>query len=387
LTTDWSAREWDQKPDTRPGDNLDRAKPYMRFHKLLARGLYCMDVDYVEYAFVNGEPSPVAIIELTMVGIGKEPSRDYFGKIEARATQRDAQIKVLRWMARSWNVPLFYVAFETEEPTDEAVRKLEEVEAGAFLNRSVAALWVADVLDAAPPWDWKRHDPESYERFLRGLRSRERTVPMPDPKPTNRVESDEAKLHEAVSIYRTRAGLHGSSEDAALVRYAHEAGKAKPYADMVRDAWHDYRQACQYAEVPVEDYEIRKWKHLQRALPFDDPLPQRSKPATETVRDERLHSEPEQRSQRGESDGESFGGDEPPLSCPHQDRILDETEQNNVCTACGEILGCAHKVRINDGKGVTCDDCGELLGPAPPEHNLETARPEHSSQDEEEVLF
>lgn len=72
----------------------------------------------------------------------------------------------------------------------------------------------------------------------------------------SRVHDDREKLLEAVGAFRTRANLHGSSSDAMLVRWAHAAGKGKPWADMVRTAWHDYAMARRYAELRVEEFVI-----------------------------------------------------------------------------------------------------------------------------------
>lgn len=72
----------------------------------------------------------------------------------------------------------------------------------------------------------------------------------------NRLQADRDKLIEAVAVFRTRANLHAGSSESALVRWAHENGKGKPYADMVRDAWHDFAAGRRYAELTLIDYAI-----------------------------------------------------------------------------------------------------------------------------------
>ncbi|MCK5712302.1 MAG: hypothetical protein KAI25_06280, partial [Hyphomicrobiaceae bacterium] len=112
--SDWGTREWDQKPDTRPGDNVDRAKMYMRLHKSYHRSAYCMDFDQVEWSYdENGVPYIVALIELTCVSPGRTLDDRYRKIIERRAGGRDAQIETYRAAARHLDAQLYYVAYDT----------------------------------------------------------------------------------------------------------------------------------------------------------------------------------------------------------------------------------------------------------------------------------
>ena len=72
----------------------------------------------------------------------------------------------------------------------------------------------------------------------------------------SRVDDDREKLLDAVGAFRTRANLHNSSSDMALVRWAHEGGKSRPWADMVRTCWHDYAMARTYEELRVVEFVI-----------------------------------------------------------------------------------------------------------------------------------
>ena len=72
----------------------------------------------------------------------------------------------------------------------------------------------------------------------------------------NRLQGDREKLLEAVDVFRVRANLHAGSSDSALVGWAHGNGKRKPYADMVRDAWHDFAAGRRYAELSLVEYVI-----------------------------------------------------------------------------------------------------------------------------------
>lgn len=191
----------------------------------------------------------------------------------------------------------------------------------------------------------------------------------------SRVDDDKAKLVEAVGIFRIRGALHGSSGDVALVRWAHEGGKKKPYADMVREAWHDYAQARHYASLPVSDYRIE----YQQAGLFDGEKADGQEPPPP-----------------GES-SEPAGGD--PV-------FGERASKSDVAAGPSPDPFCKH-VPVNDGKTVVCDTCGEVLEvpeEAPVEHEALTnpkAEPKKKStrkkttqrkapppaDDQEEILF
>lgn len=153
----------------------------------------------------------------------------------------------------------------------------------------------------------------------------------------SRLESDKAKLVDAVAIYRTNANLHDNSSDEALIGYAHRSGKKKPMSDMVRNAWHDFEQGRRYAGLEVRRYVI-DYREPREPAPIVD--------------DEEVSGEAE-RSQGVGSDVKSGRGDD----------VSDESAPNPFCH---------HKVRLNDGKEIVCDDCGEVLGPAPEIQSLKT---------------
>ena len=62
------------------------------------------------------------------------------------------------------------------------------------------------------------------------------------------------RLQDSVKIFRSRANLHDNSKVPALVKWAHHEGKARPYAEEVREAWRDFEMDRKYAGLPVERY-------------------------------------------------------------------------------------------------------------------------------------
>ena len=218
---------------------------------------------------------------------------------------------------------------------------------------------------------------------------------------SDRLALDEEKLREAVGIFRTQANLHASSSDDALVRYAHEAGKGKPHASMVRDCWHDFENGRRYADLHVVPYVIKYQTQERMFEPTPTDVEQalaaldRSEPKVETVRDERLSSGHEDAGELHERDATlaHVGGDDPASPCPHIDIVLDETGKENVCEVCGELLGPANPDPISSkgdaagsdggkGKVATSDASGTASGPKGTERSEQPPR-----KDEEEVLF
>lgn len=186
----------------------------------------------------------------------------------------------------------------------------------------------------------------------------------------DRLESDEANLRESVGIFRTNASLHNSSSDEALIRYAHEGGKGKPHANMVREKWHDFENGRRYAALPVTPYVI-KYQTQEALFEPDDP---------------------KQREGAGESTALGIT-DDPAPSCLHIDMVLDETGRENVCADCGELLGPAdsepnssqgNEAGSDGGKGkvATSDASGTASGP----HGADSSK-QPKRDDEEEVLF
>ncbi|MCK5712712.1 MAG: hypothetical protein KAI25_08360, partial [Hyphomicrobiaceae bacterium] len=210
-----------------------------------------------------------------------------------------------------------------------------------------------------------------------------KTTKPPESTGSTRVDEDREKLREAVGFFRTNANLHASSSDDALIGYAHGNGRKKPRADMVRTAWHDYEMACQYAELPVTRYIIARQQRL-----FDD---------GEKVDEQK--PPPPSDGDAPKSREQSRDGGSVPSGKQGGSRSVGTAEPSSVSD---EGDACVHKVPINDGEHLICDDCGEVLGPAP-ETEQEKPKPAPPPQrkaatrkkaatatdppDDEEVLF
>lgn len=234
---------------------------------------------------------------------------------------------------------------------------------------------------------------------------------------TDRLELDEEKLREAVGFFRTNANLHASSSDEALIRYAHEGGKGKPHANMIRDCWHDFENGRRYASLPVTPYQIKY--QTQEAL-FEEPPPigepvrgitkesmQRANEQIEEAKDEfgraiiDIALDAKQREGAGESDAKvgvteaPAGDDDPvpsrsPADCPHSDMVLDETGRENVCAECGELLGPAgpipNEIESGSGEGKGKVAASDASGTAS-DPNGASGSKQPKGDDEEEVLF
>jgi len=190
---------------------------------------------------------------------------------------------------------------------------------------------------------------------------------------TDRLQIDEENLRESVAFFRTNASLHGSSSDEALIRYAHEGGKGRPHANMVREKWHDFENGRRYAALPVTPYQIQ----YQTQQPLFDP------------------DDPKQREGADESDASAgISADSAPsrsaADCPLTDMVLDDTGRENVCSECGELLGPADPIPngnesgSDEGKGkvAASDASGTASDPSGADGSKQPKR-----DDEEDVLF
>jgi hypothetical protein len=201
----------------------------------------------------------------------------------------------------------------------------------------------------------------------------------------SRLEEDREKLLEAVAIFRERASLHGSSSPEALIRWAHQGGKGKPQAPMVREKWHDFAAGRRYADLPVQDYVVEY--HHQAEL-FDEASPT----STDIALDKFQGGDSTPSPETGGRPTEAGTVESPPVTdelvaCEHKVRVNSGT--SIVCDKCGEVIEelpeCSHEgttVRGHDDKTrLVCRACGADVGEAEPE----IAPP--STDDEQEVLF
>ena len=208
----------------------------------------------------------------------------------------------------------------------------------------------------------------------------------------DRLAEDHEKLVESVGIFRVRANLHGSSSDPALIQWAHEGGKARPYADMVRTAWHDFEQGRMVARLEVERYRI-KYPQEQRDL-FAGGEPsvgeEVSPPADRgSGAGKGKVAAPDVSGTAASPDQEPSGAAADPF-CAHKGRVNDG--KRITCDACGEVLEelppCEHRNTKRDhldGSRLACLDCGQDAGPAQPEKSMDN--PPAIGEDDEEILY
>ena len=210
----------------------------------------------------------------------------------------------------------------------------------------------------------------------------------------DRLADDLVKLREAVGIFRVQANLHGSSSDDALIGYAHGSGRKKPHASMVRTAWHDYETGRNYAKLPVTRYVINQPRLFDHGEKVDEQKPPPPSDSDAPKSREQLEKEFVKVTGLDSRDGGSVPsgkqGGSPSVGTAESPSVSDE----------GGV--CFHKVPVNDGNNVICDDCGEVLGPAP-EKERDEPEPEQKPKraatkrkkaatatdppDDEEVLF
>ncbi len=207
----------------------------------------------------------------------------------------------------------------------------------------------------------------------------------------SRVEDDKTKLIEAVGIFRVEAKLIDSASDEALVAYAHGSGQGKRYADMVRTAWHDYMHARYAVALPVTPYVI---EYKQTGLFEQGERATKEEPPPPTDTDAPEGGDPDHGERASTVDAAAGSSPENPF-CPHKVRV--NSGKSVVCDDCGEVLEelpeCSHegttKRGHDDPNRWVCTACGEDVGEAPQEvvAGKRKARKPKPPDDQEEILF
>ncbi len=146
----------------------------------------------------------------------------------------------------------------------------------------------------------------------------------------HRLKGDYRKVVEMIALYRKRANLHRNSSSESVIRFAHESGKDRAHASYLRDAWHDFENGRHYAGMPVVQYCI------------DYPAEREYDP-----------EEVQQVERAGVESTDSSGGNHP-----------------------ASASACSHKVKINDGKDIVCEQCGEVLRASPSNENTRSRKSE-----------
>ena len=78
-----------------------RDQEFVKFHLSLGRGLYCTDLDCVEWRVENGKPRIAALVEVKFSDDGAP----------AQMSRHSRQLRVLTDLARKAEVPLFLVTY------------------------------------------------------------------------------------------------------------------------------------------------------------------------------------------------------------------------------------------------------------------------------------
>ncbi len=154
VSHDWSKR-FDSERDEKGHKGVfnkedsfkeDRNAPYRRWRYTLGKGIWAMDIDQVEWRRDrNGEPYPVATIELTRVDRDDEKPDAYFQKILDRFGERDYQAQHVKHVAAALGVHCYIVAF----------------------RHDLTEFWVYNLSAGR---GWRHWGPEQYAGFLRKLK-------------------------------------------------------------------------------------------------------------------------------------------------------------------------------------------------------------------------
>lgn len=92
----------------------DHAAEYRTWHRSLPGYCYMLDVDCIEWRFVNGELVPKMVVELTSLPRGA--TTPYFEAITERYEEGGLQGAAVRYVARALQVPACTVAYEPGMP-------------------------------------------------------------------------------------------------------------------------------------------------------------------------------------------------------------------------------------------------------------------------------
>lgn len=121
-----------------------RVKPYSDWHRTLDRRLLMLDVDFIEWRFVNGDMVAVGVMEVTRVDNGKEVHQGYLTAIINRFEERDLQARAARKVAHALGTKAYIILFR-EDCTE---------------------FWVYNLTDRR---GWDYYDADQMEAFLLNL--------------------------------------------------------------------------------------------------------------------------------------------------------------------------------------------------------------------------
>lgn len=148
VSQDWAERKFDLKGKRR-SDSEDRLKDYRGWRwGAGGRELLVTDLDQIEYAFVDGEPIPVAVLELSRVDGDVKVPPSYLRAVLDRFQKRDAQGKVSCHLASRLGCKCWIVLFRYD----------------------LSEFWVFNLSDSRGWWNLSQ---PVYERWLERLHCKE----------------------------------------------------------------------------------------------------------------------------------------------------------------------------------------------------------------------
>ena len=127
----------------RRNDTEDRAVPYRLWRwDHCDDGMYVMDIDHIEYRYIDNKITPVACLELTLTD-DEDVGDGYLSAIIQRY-KRDSQRELAVFVANKLGCKAWIVLF----------------------NRNISKLWVYNLTDDR---GWWKLTPEGYEERINNL--------------------------------------------------------------------------------------------------------------------------------------------------------------------------------------------------------------------------
>lgn len=122
--------------------------PYSSWHRTLDKSLLMLDVDSIEWRYINDRLTPVGVIEETSVRHGVTVNEKYLASIVWRYQHRDLQGKATRRVANALDTKAYIVLYRED----------------------CSEFWVYGLTGNT---GWTKYTPDEYEQFLLDLKPNE----------------------------------------------------------------------------------------------------------------------------------------------------------------------------------------------------------------------
>jgi hypothetical protein len=103
-----------------------------------------LDVDFIEWRFINGNLVPVGVMEATRVDLGRQVNDGYLNAITQRYLERDMQARATKFVAAKLDTKAYIILFRAD----------------------CSEFWVFNLSDGGA---WQYFDPKQMETFLKNL--------------------------------------------------------------------------------------------------------------------------------------------------------------------------------------------------------------------------